>query len=242
MIEQLRALAARLDRLEASLQRPTQELRDAGDLRLRIGRQPDDAWTVRAHDPAGAVVADLLGLGPISTTLPPSPLPGQVVRYRHTTGQVPWLCIWDPALNSGAGAWSVLGGPPVEAVASGGTSTTVTGSYTQTAVSGTPAVTVPAPGLYTIEMRLPIQVQSGGLLDLFVGVRRGASALVAWVDYFVTTAAWQGSSVVGSTHAVALPTTGEAITMVAAGGTASTWSHSSSLGRLLRLHPQELRP
>lgn len=242
MIDQLRTLAARLDRLESSLQRPTQEIRDSGDLRLRWGRQPDGAYTVRAHDPAGNVIADLLGLGPVVTSLPGSPVAGQVARYRHTPGQPPWLCIWDPTLNSGAGAWAVLGGPPAEAVASGGTSTAVAGSYTQTAVGGTPSVTVPVPGLYTVEMRLPVQVQSGGLLDLFVGVRRGASALVAWIDYFVTTAAWQGSSVVGSTHAVSLPTAGEAITMVAAGGTASTWAHSSSLGRLLRLHPVELRP
>lgn len=60
MIDQLRALAARLDRLESSLQRPTQEIRDSGDLRLRWGRQPDGSWTFRAQDAAGAVAGDLV--------------------------------------------------------------------------------------------------------------------------------------------------------------------------------------
>lgn len=106
MIELLRTIQDRLSRLERSLQRPTQEIRDGGDLRLRLGRQPDDTWTVRAHDAAGDPCGDLVQADPVGRVvhLAVGPVPdgwllcnGQkvttaypVLRQRLLAASSPW--------------------------------------------------------------------------------------------------------------------------------------------------------
>ena len=62
MIEEIRNLQARLAALQRSLQRPTQEIRDDGTLRVRIGRHPGGSYTVSVYDAGGVLVADLVAL------------------------------------------------------------------------------------------------------------------------------------------------------------------------------------
>lgn len=106
MIELLRKIQDRLGRLERSLQRPTQEIRDGGDLRLRWGRQPDGSWTFRAHDATGAPAGDLVQADPVGRVvfLAVGPVPGgwllcngqkvttacPVLRQRLLAASSPW--------------------------------------------------------------------------------------------------------------------------------------------------------
>lgn len=241
MIQEIRDMQARLAALERSQQRPTQEIRDDGDLRLRWGRQPDGAYTVRAHNAGGDVIADLLGLGPVVMSLPAGPTDGQVCRYRHTAGQPPWLCIWDTALRGGLGAWSVHGGAPRIASARGGTTTAVSSGYAATAVTGSPTLTVPVSGMYEMEVLLPIQAQTAGLVDLFVGLQRTTGELLSWAEYFVSIAQYQGAHGGSRVEPLHL-TAGWTMRACLASGTTSTWGHSSSAPKIIRLHPVELRP
>lgn len=125
--------------------------------------------------PAGRTV-------PVVSTLPAGSFDGQQVRFRHTAGVAPWLCVWDSALNSGAGAWAVTSGPPLRAVQSAGASGTSAAINTWTALPNTPTITIPVGGVYNIVAGGNLSSESAGAKQARVRGWDGAT----------------GSSVVGS--------------------------------------------
>lgn len=173
MIDRLRDLEERLARLEAVQQRPSQEIRDAGALRVSLGRHAGDVWTVRAHSVGGAVLADLLGLGPVVTSLPASPTPGQIVRFRPGgSASITWLCMWEPWRNSGTGAWAVLGGQPLRAVQSTAQTITTANVVTVQLLTGA-QVGLPVGGVWEISAHGDTQMQAAAVSDAVVWLAVG---------------------------------------------------------------------
>jgi hypothetical protein len=167
---------------------------------------------------------------PIVTTLPASPTAGQVVRYRHTAGESPWLCVWDPALNGGAGAWAVQG-PPLVAASEGVDRST--SSLTFVAIAGMPEITIPVAGLWRIEMgAIWMHSQAGGW-----GVLAAAPATddASMREQAAVASIWQRTR---RARGVDVPLSAGVVSVVgrSAGGTA-TWRDID-----LAAHPVELRP
>lgn len=71
MIQEIRDLQDRMDALERGLQRSTLEIRDAGTLRVRVGRHPDGSYNVSVYDSGGTLVADLVDVEARVTALEP---------------------------------------------------------------------------------------------------------------------------------------------------------------------------
>lgn len=174
----------------------------------------------------------------IVTSLPTSPSAGQQAIYRPGNGQVPWHLQWDPALRSGNGAWAYVGGPAMQVVAAGGGTNVIPNTGTHH-VTGTPVLTVPANGRYRLTMALALQAQSVGLTDLFVGLHKvsnGTPSLMGWVDYPVSLNRYQSVSVHAPFQETTL-LTGDVVRMVMASSTGGTFGSSSSVTKIIDLHP-----
>lgn len=113
MIEQLRDLVRRLARLEASLQRPTQDIRDQGNLRLRWGRQSDGSWTYRVHDAAGDLAGDLAQSDPVGRVILRA-IPGVPDGWLLCDGQTVSTDypVLRAALLAAGSPWGASGGAP----------------------------------------------------------------------------------------------------------------------------------
>lgn len=101
-------------------------------------------------------------LGTISGS-PSSPVDGQVIRYRRNPGETADLLIWDDALDSGNGAWSVYSAPKIVSSVTG---TTVynrnTGQGVWQAITGGPSVIIPIKGIYDVRWQLVAQLNTSG--------------------------------------------------------------------------------
>lgn len=137
--------------------------------------------------------------GPVVTAFPSSPTPGQVVRYRHTAGRVPWLCVWDPDLNSGAGAWHVVSAPePLSAQQTA--SSNMSGSTAYQVMTSGPRIQVPIAGRYMIEGGGSVAMDNapGGIIDWAVQFAYGTTSGVGTNPLAelgrgtLPNAAWQG--------------------------------------------------
>jgi hypothetical protein len=81
-----------------------------------------------------------------NNSLPGSPVNGQELYFQADAGTgAVWHLRYDSSLRSGAGAWSVMGGPPLSSYWTGGSSTTST-SYVD--LGGAPSITAPVSGYY----------------------------------------------------------------------------------------------
>lgn len=194
-------------------------------------------------DPPGTLRSKYLII-PAVTTLPTSGEEGEQVDYFPSGLSVrpQWRCTWRQALNGGNGAWSVQRARPLTSVFRGTNRTTsVPSGYALVPVTSTPTLTVPVSGLYELEVVLPVQLQTGVLADLFIGLQRTTGELLSWMEYFVTDRLYQ-SAMTGSRTEDLFLTSGWVTRICLAGGTAASWLHSGSVPTIVKLHPTELRP
>lgn len=94
-----------------------------------------------------------LALGPTyETSLPGSPLDGQEIYYAADgTDSIIWHLRYRSAARSGNGAWEFLGGPRLQAYASGNVSGSRTAN-TWYSITGNPSLTLPLKGTYAITL------------------------------------------------------------------------------------------
>ena len=180
---------------------------------------------------------------PVVTTLPASGVrfPGMQVLYRHTAGQVPWLCIWDPALNGGAGAWAVHSATPLQSVqTSSGTRTT------NGAVPNLPALSIPVSGLWVIEAFGSVrQSANAALQDCEIRVTVNGADVPSNIVSVTQSQVWVGGSVHGREGASGrVLSAGNTIGLTVAAGLNGTvtWNFGDKRVWHILATPMELRP
>lgn len=190
--------------------------------------------TLKGVLPHGCVDPRAVDYGQPVTVLSRGAYDGQVVRYRHTDGEVPWLCIWDSTLNDAAGAWSVVGGGyQYEYVDAAESSSSI--GWTNLATVG-PTVTLKVGGVYEFSASAGvIQSAAGGRAYITLGG-------TAIVEHDPNGVRWQANAANENGFMTAVGQATMAVGDVSLryrveiGGTAM-WFH-----RKLLIRPVELRP
>lgn len=238
MIGELRALRERLARVEAALQRPAIELRDEGDLRLRLGRQPDGSWTARAFDVAGAQTADLFVPAALAAGLPGSPVEGQRIDLwaSGTAGSGPvWWLTRRGALNGGTGAWAASGDPLVS---------TQSGSSTHSgaaaAMTNGPTRTIGPAGVYRVRAVGSAAIQSASLSDAVVSLGVNGTT-VATLANATSRDQFDAQTLDGESDALTLAAS-DVLTLRVSTTNAISWVFGGVTPWRLFLIPREVRP
>jgi hypothetical protein len=141
---------------------------------------------------------------PLVTTLPASPVDGQIVDflaiYNAGSDAVTWRLRYR-ASSGYAYKWEFVGGPAMYAPAG---SSTAVGNITLTttnwtALTGGPTLTVPLAGDYTVGVGATMQSQAGGAMNMNVGWMRNGTAIDSAV--WISQATFDGGGVEFRRHA-----------------------------------------
>lgn len=193
--------------------------------------------TLKGVLPFGSIDPRAVDYGQPVSTLARGAYDGQQVRYRHTNGEAPWLCIWDSALNSGAGAWAVIGGPPLRARVDTLQATTST-SFVELATTG-PAVNIVATGVYVVQVGAFCRPNTAGPFTAIMGFAApGISAADADAAHGISTSAGDGASAVSPPVVATVTSLGS----FSARYRSTTGASAQFARRWLTAMPIELRP
>lgn len=178
--------------------------------------------------------------GSAVTTLPTG-ADNQVVRYKpNGAGSPPtWLCVFDPNLNGGAGAWAYVGGGQIATAQSNFSDMASAGS-----VANLPALAIPVPGRWHITCAGLMQLRTapGGTATISASAYlRAGTTNIAAVGHMSTNAQFATENISFSifydfTAATSLHIRAENIS-------SGTWRYGGdSLPWRIEAYPLELRP